>query len=61
MKHVIKEGSIYHVPFWDSNGIHCSEKDCELNDFKKVRISTNLGYKEFIGVSNNAFSFLLYW
>jgi hypothetical protein len=35
MKHVIKEGSRYHVTFWDSNGIHCSEKNCELNQIKK--------------------------
>ena len=49
MKHVIKEGSRNHVPFWNSNGIHCSEKNCELNQMKKVRTPTNLGNKEFIG------------
>ncbi len=47
MKHIIKEGSRHHVTFWDSNGIHCSEKECELNHLtQKVRIPTNLNIKE---------------
>ena len=35
IKHVSKEGSREHVLWWDSNGCHCSEKDCEIN-FQKV-------------------------
>lgn len=31
VKHIIKEGSREHVLWWDSNGQHCSEKDCEIN------------------------------
>ena len=29
--HVICEGARFHTPNWDSNGEHCSEKDCEVN------------------------------
>lgn len=31
IKHVIKEGARYHVPWWDNQGRHCSEPDCEIN------------------------------
>jgi hypothetical protein len=31
VKHIIKEGARYHVHSYDTNGIHCSEKDCEDN------------------------------
>lgn len=34
IKHVICESARFHVIHWDSNGSHCSEKDCILN--KKV-------------------------
>ncbi len=30
-KHIIKEGSRYHVLSWDSNGRHCSNPKCEVN------------------------------
>jgi len=30
-KHIIKEGSRHHVLWWDSNGSHCSVKNCEIN------------------------------
>jgi hypothetical protein len=29
--HVIADGARFHTPSWDSNGAHCSEKDCEVN------------------------------
>ena len=31
MKHIFEEGSREHVLWWDGNGRHCSEKDCEIN------------------------------
>jgi len=34
--HVHKEGSMEHVLYWDSNGCHCSEKDCEINCNNKL-------------------------
>jgi len=30
-KHIIEEGSRHHVKYWDSQGAHCSEPDCEIN------------------------------
>ena len=29
--HIIKENSRKHVVYWDSNGKHCSEPNCEIN------------------------------
>lgn len=26
-----EEGSRYHVTWWDSNGTHCSEPNCDIN------------------------------
>ena len=34
VRHIVKEGARYHVPYWDENGKHCSEKRCELNHGK---------------------------
>jgi len=34
LKHITKEGARYHVLYWNTQGRHCSEKNCELN--KKV-------------------------
>lgn len=34
--HIRKEGSREHVLYWDSNGCHCSEKDCEINYKNKL-------------------------
>ena len=34
-KHIIKEGSRRHVLYWNTNGKHCSEPDCEINQEKK--------------------------
>lgn len=31
-KHLIKEGSRDHILFWDSQGRHCSEPECEVNE-----------------------------
>lgn len=31
LKHIFKEGARYHVEWWDTNGTHCSETNCELN------------------------------
>ena len=31
LKHVIKEGARYHVKYYDSLRIHCTEKNCEIN------------------------------
>lgn len=38
VKHVIKEGSRQHVLFYDTQGVHCSYKNCEIN---KPKIDTN--------------------
>lgn len=31
LKHIIKEGSRRHVVYYDTNGAHCSEANCEFN------------------------------
>lgn len=31
IKHINKEGARYHVTWWNSQGIHCTEKNCEIN------------------------------
>lgn len=31
IKHIIKEGAHYHIVWWDSEGRHCSEPNCEIN------------------------------
>ena len=31
IKHINKENSRKHYPFWDSGGQHCSEPNCEIN------------------------------
>ncbi len=36
VKHIIKEGSREHVVWWDNNGIHCKEKNCEINKKKGI-------------------------
>jgi len=35
VKHIYEEGSREHVVYWDSLGSHCSESNCELNQFTK--------------------------
>lgn len=30
-KHIIEEDSRQHVTYWDTEGAHCSEPDCEMN------------------------------
>ncbi len=30
-EHIICEGARFHVLHWDSNGTHCSVKNCEKN------------------------------
>ena len=34
VKHIVKEGSREHVIYWDTQGAHCSEKNCEVNKRK---------------------------
>ena len=31
IKHIIKEGARYHVLWWDGDGEHCTEQNCEIN------------------------------
>jgi hypothetical protein len=31
VKHIIKDGSRYHVLSWSEIGTHCSEPECEIN------------------------------
>ena len=31
VKHILKEGSRYHVLSWDNHGTHCNEPNCEIN------------------------------
>ena len=31
LKHITKEGVRYHVKYWDSEGTHCTEPNCEIN------------------------------
>jgi hypothetical protein len=35
-KHIVKEGSRHHVVWWDSNGRHCSEPNCEINKSRRI-------------------------
>ncbi len=35
LKHIIEENAKYHVLWYNSQGTHCSEKNCEIN--KKER------------------------
>ena len=35
MKHINKEGSREHVVWWDTQGRHCSEPECEVNKPEK--------------------------
>lgn len=36
IKHPLhKEGARYHVLHWDTDGIHCSEPNCEINKRSK--------------------------
>ena len=37
--HIVKEGSRKHIVWWDSNGSHCSEPNCELNEPLRQEIS----------------------
>ena len=39
VRHVYREGSRDHVVYWDSNGAHCSRKDCEINSRAQERVS----------------------
>lgn len=39
VKHIIKEGSRFHVISYDTNGAHCNIKNCEIN--KKLYESGN--------------------
>lgn len=31
VKHILKEGSRWHVICYDTNGRHCNVKNCEIN------------------------------
>lgn len=31
-KHIICDGARFHVTYWDTNGSHCSIKNCEVNN-----------------------------
>ena len=31
VKHILKEGSRFHVLSYDTNGVHCNSKNCEIN------------------------------
>jgi hypothetical protein len=35
IKHIIKEGSRYHVVWWDGYGAHCTCSNCEINKPKE--------------------------
>ncbi len=35
LKHIRKEGARYHILYWNSNGSHCSEPNCEINKRSK--------------------------
>ena len=37
VKHVIKEGSREHVLSYDTKGVHCSCKNCEINKHHEVK------------------------
>jgi len=50
VKHIIKEGARYHVLRWDTNGQHCSEKDCEQNHGygKCVPLTPDMEHERFL-------------
>jgi hypothetical protein len=35
-KHIVQAGARFHVLWWDSNGEHCSEPNCEINKRKET-------------------------
>ena len=35
VNHVHQESALFHVLHWDSNGTHCSERDCVVNKSDK--------------------------
>lgn len=37
LRHTVKEGARYHVLWWDSQGRHCSEPDCEVNHPNEIK------------------------
>ncbi|MCF7795954.1 hypothetical protein K9M42_02575 [Patescibacteria group bacterium] len=45
IEHLHCEGSRRHVIFWDTNGEHCSEKNCEVNRNNSIPFSSE---NEFI-------------
>ena len=51
-KHIIKEGSRVHVLHWDTNGVHCSEPNCEINK-KEPKVSQSYEIKEIFKSKNN--------
>ena len=39
--HVIEKDSRRHVCYYDTQGVHCSEKNCEINKPKKGDLNDN--------------------
>jgi len=31
LKHIYKDDARYHVLYWDDDGSHCTEPNCEIN------------------------------
>lgn len=48
VKHVTKEGSRQHVIYWDTQGTHCSEPDCEINHEPKCKTEPKVGDKIYV-------------
>ena len=49
MKHVIEESSRNHVLYYDSNGVHCSERECEINTDEKMSDASKKEIKQLAG------------
>lgn len=45
-KHIFCEGSREHVLYWDSNGTHCTHKNCIVNKDHQSHVSDSIFIKE---------------
>ena len=48
VEHVTKEGSRKHVIHWDTQGRHCSEPNCEINQEPKQPPTPKVGDKIYV-------------
>ena len=50
IQHVYCDGARFHVKWWDSEGTHCTEKDCEINRDRKRMNKERKHFGNFLSV-----------